>query len=54
MLLEISAAASRMESRARCAYRAVVSTLLWPSNRPIIGRLSPSASAREANEWRQS
>ena len=27
------------ESRARCAYRAVVSTCVWPSRRPIIGAL---------------
>ena len=35
-------------SRARCAYRAVVRTWVWPSSFPIIGRLSPSPTAREA------
>ena len=40
----------RTESRAKCAYRAVVCTFRWPSNSPIIDRLSPSASAREAYE----
>ena len=48
MLSATRAAASCMESRARCAYRAVVSTWAWPSNLPIMGRLSPSARAREA------
>lgn len=54
MLSATRVAASRMESRARCAYRAVVSTWAWPSNLPITGRLSPSASAREAKLCRQS
>jgi len=54
MLSATRAAASCMESRARCAYFAVVSTCAWPSSRPIAGRLSPSASAREAKLWRQS
>ena len=54
MLSAIRTADSRTESCARCAYRAVVSIWLWPSSFPIAGRLSPSASARDANECRQS
>ena len=37
-------------SWARCAYRAVVCTCVWPRSLPIMGRLSPSATAREAKE----
>ena len=44
------AADTCMESWARWAYRAVVWILLCPSNLPIMGKLSPSARAREANE----
>ena len=39
-------------SRARCAYRAVVWTWVCPRSFPIIGRLSPSSTAREAKECR--
>jgi len=48
MLTAMRSADSLTESRARCAYRAVVSTLRCPSSRPMIGSPSPSASAREA------
>ena len=54
MLPVILAAAFWIESRARCAYRAVVCTCVWPSSFPIIVRLSPSASALEACECRRS
>ena len=37
-----------IESRAKCAYREVVSILLWPKSFPIMLRLSPSASALDA------
>ena len=39
---------------ARCAYRAVVCTCVWPSSFPIMVRLSPRASALEAYECRSS
>ena len=42
MLPATRSAASWRESRARWAYRAVVSMSLWPSSLPIIGRYSPS------------
>ena len=48
MLAATRAAEAFSVSLARCAYRAVVSMLVWPSNRPISDRLSPSARAREA------
>ena len=32
----------------------VVWSCVCPSNLPIMGKPSPSASAREANEWRRS
>ena len=47
-LSAIRSAEACTESSARCAYRAVVSICLCPSSLPIIGRLSPSAKAREA------
>ena len=50
MLPVIRAGAVGIESRARCAYRAVVWTWVWPSSVPIIVRLSPKASALEAYE----
>ena len=37
-----------MVSFAKCAKRAVVCTCVCPSSLPITGRVSPSASAREA------
>ena len=40
-------------SRARCAYRAVVWTRVCPRSFPIIGRLSPSCTAREAKLCRR-
>ena len=52
MLPPTRAAAAFSESRTKCAYRAVVVTLECPSSRPIIVRLSPSAKALEAYEWR--
>ena len=48
MLVATRAAEALTESRARCAYRAVVWIWLWPSSFAITGRLSPSASALEA------
>ena len=54
MLSATRAADSCMESLAKCAYRALVWTWACPSSLPIAGRLSPSASAREAKECRQS
>ena len=53
MLPVIRAAAVWIESRARCAYRAVVWTWVWLSNFPIIVRLSRKANALEAYEWRR-
>ena len=50
MLPVIRAAAFWMESRARCAYRAVVCTCVRPSSFPIIVRLSLRASALDAYE----
>ena len=44
ILPAILSAASWMESRARWAYRAVVSMSLCPSSLPITGRVSPSAN----------
>ena len=54
MLSAILDADAFTESRAKWAYRAVVWTCVWPSSFPIIGRLSPSASAREAKLCRKS
>ena len=54
MLTAIRSAESLTESRARCAQRAVVTTRRWPRSRPMIGRPSPSASAREAKAARRS
>ena len=48
MLSPVRAAAAFSASRTRCAYFAVVSTLEWPSSRPMTVKPSPSASAREA------
>ena len=41
MLSATRAAEALTESRARCAYRAVVWIWLWPSSFAITGRLSP-------------
>ena len=54
MLAATRAAEALTESRSRCALRDVVRICLWPSSIAITGRLSPSAGAREAKEWRQS
>ena len=54
MLSPTLAADARSVSRARWAYLTVVITVLWPSSREIADRLSPSASALDAYEWRQS
>ena len=54
MLAATRAAAALTESRARCAYRAVVRIWLCPSSLAITGRLSPSASALDAKLCRQS
>ena len=54
MLPVIRAAAFWIESRARCAYRAVVCTWVWPSSLPIIVRLSLKAIALEAYLWLRS
>ena len=45
MLPVIRAAVFWIEFLARCAYRAVVCTSEWPSNPPIVVRLSASARA---------
>ena len=50
MLSPTRAAEAFSISRARCAYRAVVPMVEWPSSCPIMLRLSPSAKAREAYE----
>ena len=50
MLSATWAAEALTEGRARWAYRAVVWICLCPSNFPITGEFSPSASARLANE----
>ena len=47
-------AATFTESRARCAYRAVVWTLRWPRSFRIIGRLSPRERALDAKLCRKS
>ena len=52
MLPVIRAAAFRIESRARCAYRAVVYTCVWQSSSLIIVRLLPSANARGGTDGR--
>ena len=50
----IRAAAFWMESRARCAYRAVVRTWVWPSSLPIMGLLkNPSSDRGECRTMRQ-
>ena len=54
MLSATLAVEARTESRARCAYRAVVCTWVWPNSLPIIGKPSPSASALLAYECRKS
>ena len=54
MLAAPRAAEAFTKSRSTCALRDVVRICLWPSSIAITGRLSPSASAREAKEWRQS
>ena len=48
MLVATRVAEALTESRARCAYRAVVRIWLCPSSLAITGRLSPSASALDA------
>lgn len=45
MLPVIRAAVFWIESLARCAYRVVVCIGEWPSNPPIVVRLSSSARA---------
>ena len=50
MLSPMRAADVLTVSRTRWAYRPVVWTCVCPSNLPIIGKPSPSANAREANE----
>ena len=47
-------AATFTESRARCAYWAVIWTLRWPRSFRTIGRLSPRERALDAKEWRRS
>ena len=54
MLSPVRAAAVFSASRTRWAYFAVVPTRTWPSSRPIAGRASPRAKAREAKECRRS
>ena len=54
MLSATRAEDALIESRARCAYREVVSILLWLRSFPIMLRLSPSASALEAKLCRMS
>ena len=48
MLAATRAADALTECPARWAYRSVVRICLCPNNFPIIGKLSPSASARLA------
>ena len=54
MLSEIRAADSFTQSPARCPYGSVVCTSESLSRRPIMGRLSPSASARDPKPCWQS
>ncbi len=44
----VRAAAAFSASCARCVYPAVMPTFVWPSNLPIMNRLSPSAKALPA------
>ena len=54
MLLPTRDADAFTVSWARCAYRAVVCTWVWPRSFPIMGRLSPRATAWEATLCRRS
>ena len=54
MLSPTRVAATFSASHIGCAYRAVVAIFRWPSSFQMVGRPSPSAGAREAQEWRQS
>src|SRR5215510_10529428 len=52
--LAILSAASRNGSSAKCAYRIVVRCWVWPSKRPINGKLSPPPAPVAANVCRRS